>query len=66
MMVHVMLPIWLISWAVLLPLNSVKTSIFGFSSLYRFSFGNIDTTHCLDQYITVLIITWVFMSKLQA
>ncbi|PPQ92296.1 hypothetical protein CVT25_008893, partial [Psilocybe cyanescens] len=35
------LPIWFISWAVLLPLTSVNTSVTGFAGLDKFSFGNV-------------------------
>ena len=65
MMVRVMLPIWLVSWAVLLPLNSVKTGVFGFSKgLYMFTFSNIDATYNRDRYIILLVLTWIFTSKL--
>jgi hypothetical protein len=67
MMVRVMLPIWLISWAVLLPLNSVNTGVLDFSEgLYKFTFGNIDATYHRDRYIALLALTWIFTSKLQA
>jgi hypothetical protein len=49
MMVRVMLPIWLISWAVLLPLTSVNTGVSGHSGLDMFIFGNIGTTQ-QDRY----------------
>jgi hypothetical protein len=66
MMVRVMLPIWLVSWAVLLPLTSVKTGVPGFSSgLYQFTFGNIDFKD-RDRYTALLVLTWMFTSKLQA
>ena len=68
MMVRVMLPIWLVSWAVLLPLNSVETSVPGFSEgLYRFTFGNIDAKqgHNRYRYIALLVLTWIFTSNFQ-
>ena len=65
MMVRVMLPIWLISWAVLLPLTSISTNVIGFSEgLYMFTFGNIDPTNNRDRYIVLLVLTWIFTSKL--
>jgi hypothetical protein len=67
MMVRIMLPIWLISWAVLLPLTSINTKVPGFSQgLYKFTFGNIDATYHRDRYIALLVLTWVFTSKLQS
>ena len=66
-MVRVMLPIWLISWAVLLPLTSFGTDVFGFSEgLYMFTFGNINATENGDRYIALLVLTWIFTSKLRA
>ena len=64
MMIRVMLPIWLISWAVLLPLTSMNTNVLGFSEgLYMFTFGNINATHNRDRYIVLLELTWIFTSK---
>ena len=63
-MVRLMLPIWLISWAVLLPLTSVNTGVPGDSGLDMFIFGNIGTTD-QDRYAAHLILTWIFTSKLQ-
>ncbi|KAN0123663.1 Late exocytosis, associated with Golgi transport domain containing protein [Lactarius tabidus] len=62
MMVRIMLPIWLISWAVLLPLNSVNTDDGDFSNgLSWFTIGNIDaTTYDRDRYIALLALTWIF------
>ena len=68
MMVRVMLPIWLVSWAVLLPLNSVETSVSSFSEgLYRFTFGNIDASKSSNRYryIALLVLTWIFTSNFQ-
>lgn len=41
MMSKAMIPIWLVSWAVLLPVNSVKTGTANKTGLDRFTFGNI-------------------------
>ena len=66
-MVRVMLPIWLISWAVLLPLTSIGTNVLGFSEgLYMFTFGNINATYNRDRYIALVVLAWIFTSKLQA
>ena len=64
-MVRVLLPIWLISWAVLLPLTSVETGVPGDSGLDIFIFGNIATTD-QDRYSAHLILTWIFTGKLQS
>ena len=64
MMVRVMLPIWLISWAVLLPLMAINTNVLGFDrDLYMFTFGNINATENRNRYIALLVLTWIFTSK---
>ena len=62
MMVRVMLPIWLVSWAVLLPLTSVNTSVPGHSGLDKFIFGNIASTE-QSRYAGHLLLAWIFTSK---
>ncbi|KAF8267559.1 DUF221-domain-containing protein [Lactarius quietus] len=59
MMVRVMLPIWLVSWAVLLPLTSVDTGVPGHSGLDMFILGNISTSD-QDRYAAHLVLTWIF------
>jgi hypothetical protein len=59
MMVRLMLPIWLISWAILLPITSVQTGVSGHSGLDMFIFGNIGVTD-QDRYYAHLILTWIF------
>ena len=63
MMVRVMLPIWLISWAVLLPLTSVNTGVPGHTGLDKFIFGNIASTQQI-RYAGQLLLTWIFTSKI--
>jgi hypothetical protein len=63
MLVRVMLPIWLISWAVLLPLTSVNTGVPGHSGLDKFIFGNIASTQQI-RYAGQLLLTWIFTSKI--
>ncbi|KDR80141.1 hypothetical protein GALMADRAFT_153825 [Galerina marginata CBS 339.88] len=41
LMAIILVPIWLVSWAVLLPLTSVNTSVAGLSGLDKFTFGNV-------------------------
>lgn len=62
MMIRVMLPIWIISWAVLLPLTSVNTGVPGHSGLDMFIFGNIAATQQV-RYAGQLLLTWIFTSK---
>jgi calcium permeable stress-gated cation channel len=62
MMVRVMLPIWLLSWAVLLPLTSVHTSVAGNTGLNKFIFGNVAPTE-QARYEGQLIVTWILTSK---
>jgi len=63
MMIRVMLPIWIISWAVLLPLTSVNTGVPGHSGLDMFIFGNIAATQQV-RYAGQLLLTWIFTSKI--
>jgi hypothetical protein len=63
MMVRVMLPIWLISWAVLLPLTSIHTRAASHSGLDLLIFGNI-ATNKEDRYVGHLLLAWVFTSKI--
>ncbi|KAL6300421.1 DUF221-domain-containing protein [Sparassis latifolia] len=56
MMVRILLPVWLISWAVLLPLTAVGTSATG---LNRFNFGSISVDN-QTRYAAHLILAWIF------
>lgn len=62
MMVKIFLPIWLISWAVLMPVTSVNTSVPGHSGLDIFIFGNVapDKT---ERYAAHVILAWLFTCK---
>ncbi|PFH49884.1 hypothetical protein AMATHDRAFT_75949 [Amanita thiersii Skay4041] len=59
MMVKVFLPIWVLSWAVLLPVNHVNTQVAGKDSLDKFSFGNISPDQH-PRYAAHLIMAWIF------
>ncbi|KIL63152.1 hypothetical protein M378DRAFT_80198 [Amanita muscaria Koide BX008] len=59
MMVVVFLPIWLISWAVLLPVNRVGTDVSNVDSLNTFTFGNVPPDQ-KGRYAAHLILAWVF------
>ncbi|KAI0296382.1 hypothetical protein BC826DRAFT_1174720 [Russula brevipes] len=65
MMVRVMLPIWLLSWAVLLPLTSVHTTVDEHTSLDKLSFGNVAVNdqarfagHLLLAWISTIWVWW--------
>lgn len=59
MMVRVLLPIWLLSWIVLLPVTSVGTSVPGHSGLDRFILGNVAPDQSA-RYAAHLVLAWVF------
>ena len=59
MMCRVFFPIWLISWAVLLPNTSVDTHVPSHSGLDKFVFGNIDKNKT-NRYAAHLILVWLF------
>ncbi|KAF9067098.1 hypothetical protein BDP27DRAFT_1329517 [Rhodocollybia butyracea] len=59
MMAIILLPIWVISWIVLLPVDSVGTSVAGNTGLNRFIFGNVSPDQPL-RYIAHIILAWLF------
>jgi calcium permeable stress-gated cation channel len=59
MMVKVFLPIWVISWAVLLPVTSVNSHVAGVTGLDRFTFGNVENTQ-QDRYAAHIILVYLF------
>ncbi|KAI5996352.1 hypothetical protein EDD15DRAFT_517309 [Pisolithus albus] len=59
MMIRVLLPIWIISWAVLLPLTSVNNSIAGKTGLDRFTFGNV-SPYNQPRYAGHLVCAYLF------
>jgi hypothetical protein len=63
MMVRIMLPIWLLSWAVLLPLTSIDTKVSGHSGLDILIFGDI-APNKQGRYAGHLMLTWIFTSKI--
>jgi hypothetical protein len=62
MMCRVFFPIWLISWAILLPSTSVKTKVPPHSGLDKFVFGNIEKGKT-NRYGAHLILVWLFTSE---
>ncbi|KAF9239859.1 hypothetical protein BU15DRAFT_87863 [Melanogaster broomeanus] len=58
-MIRVFLPIWLISWAVLLPVTSVNNSLPGVTGLDLFTFGNVEPTQ-QNRFAAQIILVWIF------
>ena len=58
MMVRIFVPIWLLSWVVLLPVNSVQTTG-GRDGLDQFTFGNV-TKRERSRYWAHLLLLYVF------
>ncbi|KAH7872085.1 uncharacterized protein C8R40DRAFT_1255595 [Lentinula edodes] len=59
MMVVIFLPIWILSWVVLLPVTSVNTQVSGNTKLNRFIFGNVAPDKSA-RYAAHIIMAWVF------
>ncbi|TCD65726.1 hypothetical protein EIP91_002255 [Steccherinum ochraceum] len=59
MVTRMLLPIWLISWVILLPLTSADTSVANHTGLDRFIFGNVATDR-QSRYWAHLILTYLF------
>ena len=58
-MAYTFFPIWLISWAVLMPVDSVKTGVIGNSGLDLFTFGNVAPDDQV-RYAAHLILVYFF------
>ena len=63
MIVKIIVPIWLISWVVLLPVTSVGTSVPGRTGLDRFTFGNVAPNDS-SRYAAHLVLAYLFTGKL--
>ncbi|KAJ8482889.1 hypothetical protein ONZ45_g14798 [Pleurotus djamor] len=59
MMIKIFLPIWVISWAVLLPVTSVGTGVEGNEKLNRFIFGNVAPSQ-LERFAAHIILVYIF------
>ena len=57
-MIRVLVPIWIVSWAVLLPVTSVNNDVAGNTGLSRFTFGNISPDH-KERFAAFIILVWV-------
>jgi calcium permeable stress-gated cation channel len=62
LMCKLFLPIWLISWAVLMPDTSVNTLVSGHSGLDIFVFGNVEKSKT-DRYAAHIILVWIFTGE---
>ena len=63
MIVRILLPIWPISWIVLMPVDAVNTGVEGNSGLDIFTFGNVGKDQ-QARYAAHLILAWLFTRKL--
>lgn len=63
MMTKVMIPIWLISWAVLLPVDSANTGVGGKTGLDKYTFGNV-AGEDQDRLWAHLVLDYLFIGKL--
>jgi len=52
------LPIWLITWAVLIPATVVNTQVSGLSGLDRLTFGNVESSK-QTRYAAHIILAWL-------
>ncbi|KAG9313522.1 hypothetical protein JVU11DRAFT_5849 [Chiua virens] len=57
-MVRVLVPIWFITWVVILPVTSVNNGISGNTGLSRFTFGNIELDQ-KERYAAFVILVWL-------
>lgn len=62
MMSKVMIPIWLLSWLVLLPVDSANTGVGGKTGLDRFTFGNV-AGEDQDRLWAHLILDYLFIGE---
>ncbi|KAL7277352.1 hypothetical protein ACG7TL_009211 [Trametes sanguinea] len=59
MMVRILVPIWLVSWVILLPITGARSDSSGHTGLDRFTFGNVPPNQ-QDRYAAHLILAWFF------
>jgi len=57
LMAIMFLPIWFITWAVLIPVTLVGTQVSGLSGLDRFTFGNVENTK-QTRYAAHVVLAW--------
>jgi calcium permeable stress-gated cation channel len=61
-MTLILLPIWFLTWAVLLPITSVKNHVSGHSGLDDLSFGNVTPDH-KSRYAAHVIVAYAITGK---
>ncbi|CED82447.1 Uncharacterized conserved protein [Phaffia rhodozyma] len=59
MIVQILLPIWLVSWVILMPVDAAGTSVSGKEGLDKFTFGNVAPTS-YTRYAAHLLLAWIF------
>lgn len=59
MMAKATIPIWLLSWIILLPVDTANSHVLGKSGLDRFTFGNISKDKT-SRYWAHLIMVYIF------
>jgi hypothetical protein len=62
MLCRILLPIWLISWAVLFPVDAVNTQVAGKTKLERLTYGNVDPSN-QNRLWAHLSLAWLFTSE---
>jgi hypothetical protein len=62
MMAKAMIPIWLLSWVVLLPVDAVNSNVNGKSGLDKYTFGNV-TSNQQGRYWAHLILDYIFICE---
>lgn len=63
MMTKALIPIWFLSWSILLPINAVNTGVDGKSGLDQLTAGNIDGSD-QKRFWAHLILDYIFICKL--
>jgi hypothetical protein len=71
MMVYILLPMWFISWAVLMPVNAIRSPV-GATGLDRFTMGNVAkneqhryAAHLILAYLFTFWILWVIKGEMR-
>lgn len=55
-MAHTLTPIWLISWAILLPATAVRTHVEGLSGLDKYTYGNVAPNRQLRSIAHIVLV----------
>ncbi|KAK8869970.1 hypothetical protein IAR55_000540 [Kwoniella newhampshirensis] len=72
MMAKAMIPIWFLSWLILLPTDAAHSSVNGKSGLDKFTFGNVAKNrqsrywaHLVLDYVFIFWILWLMWGEMQ-